>query len=70
MLLTVTRNLRDSPVYPWRLRMLDTVVAILSLLGAKEKMRRLNVVDCTPRYGSTRSLCGRISITGGSKGRT
>ena len=49
---------------------METQDARYSRGNPKEKTRRLNVVDCTPRYGPTRSLCSRTSITGGTKGRT
>ncbi len=55
---------------PWRPRLRGIAVATLSLIGVKEKMRRLDVVECTPRYGPTRSLCTRTSLTGGTKGKT
>ena len=45
-------------------------VATLRLIGVKEKMRRPDVVDCTPRYGPTRSLYTGTSLTGGTKGKT
>ncbi len=70
MLLASIRSLRVSLASPWKTRMRGIAVMILNLHGVTEKARRLNVVKSTLRYDPTRSLPTRISLTGGTKGRT
>ena len=55
-LLPNPRGLKVAPSGPWRARMHGTTVAILTPRGAKERTRWPNAIDCTLRYGPTRSL--------------